>query len=257
MTEEAGEAAEERRRIARAEIMRRAALLEARRSARETQRRVDSFDTLVDQEGNLRMSNNEDEQSSDEPTAKSTGVDMDAPHLLRRGKVSGIDAASMGGDQLNIDIPSGTPSHHPSESVLQFTPTSEDPDGDTLFDPFADSPIRGQSPAPASVSASSHTEESHSIYYAHPNAATNFSQQPDLIADLDDFSHGNTFQHEVSSAPSTTGSFSHVHGFTDESSDGTLSDLGAHSVGGIATPASWSEVGSVISDHDAEHHQLL
>jgi hypothetical protein len=243
MTEETSEAAEERRRIARADIMKRGALLESRRKARGSHEPLDSFDTLVDNDGKLRVSK---EDHDINPVGTSTGLDTGL-QPRHRGEPS-----TMSQDLLHVDIPSETTSDHPSESVVQLTPTSSAP-GETLFDPFSDSPVRAQSPI--SASASSHTEGSQ-IYYAHPQTESNFTQQQDLLTDLDDFAQGNQFQHPVSSAPSTAGSFSHVGGF-DASSDGTLSDLGARSVGGIATPASWSDVGSEISNDDAGHHQLL
>lgn len=244
MTEEAGDAAEERRRIARADIMKRGVLLESRRKARESQEPLGSFDTLVDNDGNLHVSEND---HGINPVGTSTGFDSGSqPH--RRG-----EAATVSQDLLHVNIPSETASNHPSESVVQLTPTSSTP-GETLFDPFSDSPVRAQSPM--SASASSHTEASQQIYYAHPHSGSNTTQRQDLLTDLDDFTQGNQFQHPISSVPSTAGSFSHVGGF-DASSDGTLSDLGARSVGGINTPASWSEVGSEISNDDAGHHQLL
>ncbi|KAJ6013700.1 hypothetical protein N7540_008291 [Penicillium herquei] len=251
MTEEVGEAAEERRQIARAEIMRRAALLESRRNSKDSQKPVDSFDTLVDQEGKLRMQNkNIRDQSEQNAVASSTGVDIPSTQQLRRGKASDVD-----GNRLQIDLSSDTVSH-PSESIAQFTPTSERPHEDILFDPFSDSPVRAQSPMSASFAESSHTEDNTSVFYTHPYSSSDPSQQPDLIADLDDFSQDHV-QHEVSSAASTAGSFSHVHEISDASSDGTLSEIGAPSADGIATPSSWSEIGSVISDHDAGHHNLL
>lgn len=244
MTEEAGDAAEERRRIARADIMKRGVLLESRRKARESQEPLGSFDTLVDNDGNLHVSEND---HGINPVGTSTGFDSGSqPH--RRGEV-----APMSQDLLHVDISSETASYHPSESIVQLTPTSSTP-GETLFDPFSDSPARAQSPV--SASASSHTEANQQIYYAHPHSESNITQRQDLLTDLDDFTQGNQFQHPISSAPSTAGSFSHVGGF-DASSDGTLSDLGARSVGGVNTPASWSEVGSEISNDDAGHHQLL
>ncbi|KAJ5987135.1 hypothetical protein N7451_011500 [Penicillium sp. IBT 35674x] len=250
MTEEAGEAAARRRRIAREEILRRAAVLESHRNSRSSQQPLDSFDTLVEQDGSLRKQEKIRDQLDVNPVASSTGVDTGANQYRRRAKPDDIDT-----NELRAGIASETASHHPSESELQFTPTSER-HGETLFDPFSDSPVRGQSPVSASASESSRTEDN-SVFYAHPPPAFNTSQQPELIADLDDFSHGNQFQHEVSSAPSIAGSFSDIHELADGSSDGTLSDWGAPSVEGVATPASWSEIGSVISDNDAGHHQLL
>lgn len=244
MSEEVSEAAEERRRIARADITKRAAMLESRRKARESQGPLESFDTLVDKDGHLRLA--KDEQADADAVGCSTGVGLDAPQPVRRGDVTALDR-----HRLSLGISSETLSNHPSESVVQLTPTSSAP-SDVLFDPFSDTPVRGQSP----VSGSSHTEDNEQIYYAHPPSRSNTSHQHDLLTDLDDFTPGNQYQHPVSSAPSTAGSFSHIGGF-DASTDGTLSDPDAHSVGGIATPASWSEVGSVVSNDDAGHHQLL
>ena len=252
MTEEVGEAADERRRIARLEIIRRAALLESQKAARDSQRPLDSFDTLVDNNGNLRSPEDEHDNLTKNPVATSTGVDAGTSLPLRRGVKSNDDGAiTLNETQLlSLEVPSAPASNHPSESVVQYTPTSELPDGDALFDPFTDSPVRGQTPV--SATASSHTE-GHDVYYAHPQPTFDFSQRPDLLADLDELNQGNHSQHEVSSAASTAGSYSHVHELADATSDGTLSDLGVRSVGGVATPASWSEVGSVVSSDDAGH----
>ncbi|OQE24372.1 hypothetical protein PENSTE_c007G01521 [Penicillium steckii] len=250
MSEEVGEAAEERRRIARAEIMRRAILLESHRQSKTSDKPLDSFDTLVDNDGNLRAADNERGKIDDKPAGASTGIDTGiATQPLRRGDKSGQNLASEG-DQLHYDVFSGTASNYPSESAMQYTPTSETP-GEVLFDPFSDSPSRTHTPV--SLSGSSHTEDHPRVYYAHPNPPSNSSNQEDLLTDLDDLRQGNQTQHPVSSTPSTAGSYSHC----DASSDGTLSDFGGLSVGGVATPASWSEVGSVISNEDAGHHQLL
>lgn len=251
MSEEVGEAAEERRRIARAEIMRRVTLLESRRQPKDSDKpRGGSFDTLVDNDGNLRMADDKQRDLNDNSAGASTGIDMGSTQPLHRG-VKSNQASIANQKELDLDTFSGAVSNHPSESDVQLTPTSETP-GEVLFDPFSDSPTRA--PTPVSVSASSHTEGDQ-VYYAHPNPPSNFSNPQDLLTDLEEMRQGNQFQHPVSSAPSTAGSYSHVGDF-DEMSDGTLSDLGAHSVGGVATPVSWSEVGSVISNDDAGHHQI-
>ncbi|KAJ5091675.1 hypothetical protein NUU61_006545 [Penicillium alfredii] len=257
MTEEVGEAAEERRRLVRAEIMRRSALLESRRQAKNSEQPLESFDTLVDQEGNLRMPKEGEhhDQLGMDSAANSTAVDLGASQPLRRGaKQNEVDSIGLDPDRLHVQIPTDTASNHPSESVVQFTPTSEVPEDGTygtLFDPFSDSPVAPGSPV--SASASSHTEGHEQAYYAHPTSAANTSQQQDLLGDFDGMGPGSSFQHDISSTPSTAGSFSLVGGFSDGSSDGTLSDLGDRSVGCVATPASWSEVGSVISSDDAGH----
>ncbi|KAJ5753003.1 hypothetical protein N7520_009920 [Penicillium odoratum] len=243
MTEEIGEAAKLRREAALKDIERKAALLESQKNSRNSQQRSGgSFDTLVDQEGSLRMQNKYFDHPDVTPVANSSGVDGGAPQR-RRTKLNDL--------QLHVGPASESASHHPSESFPHSTPTSERPDPDIMFESFSGSPLRGQSPVSASASTS-HTEDN-SVYYAHPHAS-NTSEQPELTDSLEKFGNGNRLQHDVSSAPSEAGSFDIV---ADESSDGTLSDWGMHSVGGVATPVSWSEVGSVISDNDAGHQQLL
>jgi hypothetical protein len=257
MTEETGEIAEERRRIARAEIMRRGTILESRRKASQPGQPHNSFDTLVDKEGNLLKQKDQKDheygvQSNEEFTANSTGVDLGTSEPLRRGgkQIEADSTPTLGRNQLHVDIPSPAPSNHPSESIIQFTPGSEAPDGDSLFDPFSPK-------SPLSASGSSHTEDHQQVYYAHPDVPSNRTYERDHLVELDDFGQGSVQSHnDVSAAPSTSGSFSHVGGFEDETSDGTLSDLGGRSVGGVATPA-WSDVGSVISNEDAGHRELL
>ncbi|CAL5871098.1 uncharacterized protein PFLUO_LOCUS5344 [Penicillium psychrofluorescens] len=253
MTEETGEAAEERRRIARADIMHRGTLLEARRRARDSQHPLESFDTLVDEDGKLVLDGASD--SGTDHAANSTAVELGAQQpLWRGGKHNEAPENLPDRDRLQVEIPGDTASNHPSESLLQYTPTSETLGESTPFGSFSNSPMRPQSPG--SASASSHTEDH---FYAHPDSVANPAHQHGLLlADLDGLGHEpSQLQHDVSAAPSTAGSFSHVGNLTDRSSEGTLSDLGDQSVGEAATPASWSEVGSVISNDDAGHHQLL
>jgi hypothetical protein len=256
MTEEVGEVAEERRRIARAEIQRRGTFMESRRKAQSDQA-LGSFDSLVDSDGILRTPNGHTDVAhcSPQASANSTAVDIGTSEAVRRGGIQvPVDSSSVNRDQLRLDIPSAPTSNHPSESIIQFTPTSEGPDQDSLFDPLSpSSPL-----ATSESSGSSHTEDRQQVYYAHPHSAVNNTYQHDLLADLDGFGHEDAHSaDDVSAAPSTTGTFSHVGDFNDETSDGTLSDLGGRSVGDAATPASWSEVGSVISGEDAGHQQLL
>ncbi|KAJ5627870.1 hypothetical protein N7490_010098 [Penicillium lividum] len=239
MTEEIGEAAKLRREAALKEIERKAALLESQKNSRNSQQRSGgSFDTIVDQEGSLRMQNKYLDHPDVKPVADSTGIDTGAPQR-RRTKLNDL--------QLHVGPASESASLHPSESVPQLTPTSERPDLDLMFESFSGSP------SPVSASASTSHTEDNSVYYAHPHAS-NVSEQPELTDSLEKFGNGNQLRHDVSSAPSEAGSFDIV---AEGSSDGTLSDWGMHSVGGVATPTSWSEVGSVISDNDAGHQHLL
>ncbi|KAJ5082607.1 hypothetical protein N7532_011650 [Penicillium argentinense] len=233
MTEETGEAAEERRRIARAEIMRRATLLELHCQSKDSGNPLSSFDSLVDKNGNLRVVDDHEAKETD-TVGTSTGIDTGAAQALYRGDKTGQAA--------HLDTSSEVTSNHSSESVVQFTPTTQTPD-EVLFDPFTDSPIRAQTPV--SFSASSRSEDNDEVYYAHPNPVSNTGHQQDLLGEmpLDYDEHANLFRAPLSSAPSTTGSSGHVED-VDASSDGTLSDLGRYSVGGVATPTGWSEVGS-------------
>lgn len=254
MTEETGEIAEERRRIARAEIMRRGTLLGSRRKASQPGQPHNSFDALVDDEGNLRKQKDHeyDVQPNEEITANSTGVDLGTSEPLRRGgkQIEADSSTTLGRNQLHVDIPSSAPSSHPSESIIQFTPRSEAPEGDSLFDPFSPN-------SPLSVSGSSLTEDHQQVYYAHPDALSNGTYEHNHLAALDGFGHDSVQSHnDISAAPSTSGSFSHVGRSEDGTSDGSLIDLDGRSVGGVATPT-WSDVGSVISNEDAGHPQLL
>ncbi|KAF7713126.1 Uncharacterized protein PECH_001653 [Penicillium ucsense] len=257
MSEEIGEAAEERRRIAKAEIRRRATLLESRRKSRTSLQNQGSFDTLVDADGNLRASSKDVSSAHEAPAdGHSTALDVGAMQPAVRRGVLNDDAISPSAERpdLHVDILSETTSNHPSEAILQFTPTSEVP-SELLFDPFADSPLRSQTPV--SAAASSHTEANEQVYYAHPSSELDEGRPQDLLTDLDDISPNNQQQQPVSSTSSIAGSYSHIGASNDPSSDGTLSDLGEHLGDGIETPASWSEIGSVISQDDAGHHSLV
>ncbi|GAD96517.1 conserved hypothetical protein [Paecilomyces variotii No. 5] len=261
MTEEMGEAAEERRRRAREDIMRRRAVLEARR--RKTSSSSGTFDTLVDEDGNLKK--DDDFGVFDEPLASSTAIDTNVSEVSnRRGqsqsRVNPDEQTSqrellenINRDRLRIDVPSEVSSNHPSEALVDLTPTSEFPEADAGWaDHHAE-----QQPLTESefVSVASRRSSNNSVdmkpdfYYA----------RPDVLHDADNagaqspFSDEQGHQRDISSASSIAGSLTHVHHeITDASSDGTLSDNG-HLVDGIATPASWSEVGSVISGDD-DHH---
>lgn len=252
MTEETGDIAEERRRIARAEIMRRGAYIESRRDSQNQNHAHNSFDALVDQDGNLRdQKHYKDEALSHNHTAKSTGLDLGISGPVRRNGNTLVDAdspTSPARSPLHVQIPSSATSNcnfQPS----QFTPTSDDARENVLFDPFSPN-------SPIMSSDSSHTEDHEHVYYAHPDAPANTSDQNNVLVELGSFDQS-AEPHDVSAAPSTSGSFSHVGDADDLSSDGTLSDLGVGSADGFATPASWSDVGSVVSNEDAGHHQLL
>lgn len=245
MTEASGEDAHERRRMAREEILRRGALFEARRRKKQTSP-PNSFDSLVDENGNLR---NHDLLDMPPEVAKSTGVDLSAEPSQPEKQNPSTPVEGTDKDRLHIDLPH-SPLKSRSETLVELTPTSEAPD--TPFDTSAHETPSGAThdvPQPGSEgedwpSSGSTADENSQIYYAHPDPSSNGHQ------DL-----GSPFANLQSTSPTsaTAGSYSHLDDLEDAVSDGTLSDLGQSSAG-VATPASWSEIGSVISSDDG-HYQ--
>lgn len=215
MTEDAGEAAEERRRAVREELERRGAALMARRKKSDGSP-PSSFDSIVDNEGRLLdlddVVEGGDGPSSPGTLANSTAVDlgMSSSQPVQRGRSVGEE------EQLQLDNTSAPQS---SATPAQLTPTSE-----------------GSSPF-----SLSQTEGRSSEYFYAP---------PEPFPDNNELHRPST--------PSAISDFSHIHEFAadDASSDGTLSDLGRQSVGGAATPASWSEVGSEISNDDINDYHF-
>ncbi|KAF7113664.1 hypothetical protein CNMCM5793_003020 [Aspergillus hiratsukae] len=260
MMEEAGPAAEERRRIAREEIQQRAAALEERRK-RPQGGSFGSFDALVDENGNLLGSDSREATAS--TIANSTAVDLPSSQLVHRGvkepdvsaSVSEIRPADTAtdNDKLHLEIPS---TGNRSTSLVDLTPTSDDTDID-FFASTSDKSEEAERSVLSSpkdqegMSSSSHTEEGSQIIYEHPES----SREPrSPFSHLSELNTTGFEQQERSSTPSTADSFSHVYeSAEDATSDGTLSDLG-RSMDGVATPASWSEVGSVVSNDDLGHH---
>lgn len=269
MTEQVGEEAEERRRKARDEIMRRSALLESRRKSRTTGS-AGSFDSLVDKDGRLRKEDNEPSN------ARATGIDLQESGIVHRRPDA--DASSAGVDfnpvpdvdieeqrqileaiersKLQLKMPSEASSTHPSESLVDLTPTSEFPGADFDFPNHVEADTLSQHPSSQSEYESAmskgprtpQTEDGEpDFYYVHPSQAQNpiSAEAPQQ--------QGNTVIHDVSSAPSIASS--QAHSRRDSlalSSDGTLSDV--EFVRDVYTPTSWSEVGSVISSNDGNIH---
>lgn len=269
MTEDPGEAAAERRNKAREELMQRREFMESRRRTKSSSggssSTAVSFDSLVDQEGRLRSEVEGDDAVKTTTTAKSTavetadetemvqrrGVQQSASEPLTEGRLQAQRELMevMEQDRLRLAIPSSeVSSHHPSESLVDLTPTSEFPDTD--LGASSTSP-RGQMShseyfSTASLSEAQNQTETRpsEYYYAHPS-------EPDVHTPEPSHSEDPFQDYNISTASSVPGSLSHVQ--DEVSSDGTLSDWD-HATDGIATPASWSEVGSVVSSDDG-HHQ--
>ncbi|RAL11120.1 uncharacterized protein BO97DRAFT_406354 [Aspergillus homomorphus CBS 101889] len=254
MTEEVGAAAEERRRLAREELQRRRSLLEERRKGL-ARAPTNSFDTLVDEQGRLLDTSD----SSEIPLANSTAVEVATSQPVHRGKLAGAPALLPESapsqtqtrelsQPLQLDIPSprvGSP------SLAEFTPVSEAPDK------MAASLLSSHMEEEHHVvgddeSVSSHTEGHSEVLSTGPGDWMTNETGRDLRSPFSDLAELQ-FQQGRPSTPSTSDSYSQIYeSAIDASSDGTLSDLGRST--GVATPASWSEVGSVISNDEHIHH---
>ena len=273
MVEDTSDEAEARRRQARAEILERGRIMQdwkRQRKSVDKQGSQGSFDTFVDKDGVLTKDGEEAiaQSSAIETQARDqTLVDrqhgsvsvplhesVDSPITLRQ-----LNPRSEPSQELmdpfaniyeqemrnawNISLPqvNDTLSSHPSESLIDYTPTSEaapDPQVSVPDSTHPTHPLDRSEYFSANASASSHTlsRDEPDYYYAHPgNPFQPLPPRNTRRAQLEVPS--------VSSVPSVAGSIDHI-GVSefDESSDGVLSDFGD----GIRTPASaWTEVDSV------------
>lgn len=271
MTEEKGDAAAAKREQLRAQIAARARVLEQKSRARRQSKdsaQSSSFDSLVDEDGNLRTDGPPTPRT---PTAEATAVEASewAGELRsRRQAGSSLVDMSDAGRQLpvtqqnvadleremrntfNIPLPERNiqPSSRTSESLLDLTPTTEDfPDPDYSIpsaEALEDRAPRSDYFSPAG-SRSSHTVSDAQLepqhYYAHPSRP----QQP-LDARSRTLSPA-TFDQAPSSAPSLAGSTSIIHHSEAElSEDDLLSEPD-----GVRTPGSaWTGVDSSVSGDD-------
>ncbi|KAK2748075.1 hypothetical protein FQN55_004626 [Onygenales sp. PD_40] len=273
MIEDTSEEAETRRRKAREEIMRRASILEARKS--RSSGSVGSFDDLVDQDGRLK-NQSKGPSPKEESKAQASGVDVGSDTVHRRSEAPSDISKSFSDlapkisqehrqailDNINTGrppstLPSETSSNHPSESLVGLTPTSEFPDTDFAQAAHPDAQQGNLSQSGYfSLASSQHTEDGEpDFYYARPPEALQNATDQSTHQSQNPFEdpQGAQTSHDVSSAPSIASSFSHIQNEPfDHMSDGTLSDFGSVD-DGIRTPASWSEIGSVVSGDDGRH----
>lgn len=274
MIEDLSEAAEERRRRAREEILQRRTLLQARRrtqsSSSSSTAPARSFDSLVDKDGRL-WAGLEVTETSARSTALETQQAHEAAQSVQRRQPARVDDADegageglterrlreqqgellermgRGGRPMHIALPSDS-SHHPSESLVDLTPTSEFPDTDLGASGLSNRSV-----------ASTSGEDYHRV----SALATPDSERRSLADASDAAEHvdarSNPFDdNEAAHAPaSVTGSLSHISREMEQASEGTLSDWDRPSAGAL-TPTSWSEVGSAVSNedwHGQGHHQ--
>jgi hypothetical protein len=260
MKEDASVEAEERRKRARQEIMQRGRILEEKKRKSNSSSVAGSFDNLVDKDGNLW-------KSEERPHGTTSGLNIAENESLthRSGLLASQQIHSPAQVPFETEFQAeynrmmestsqwDAASSHPSESLIDFTPTSEVPDPDisiphqplTQSDYFSLASSRSSSrsqtldhePAPQTQEHET-IPEPPEYYYAHPSGSTminSTSLHPNPFADPHDVS--------VSSAPSIAGSMEHVAAEI-ESSD-SISEIGD----GIATPASWTDVGSNVGSH--------
>ncbi|OAX77760.1 hypothetical protein ACJ72_07936 [Emergomyces africanus] len=296
MSEELGEEAEARRQKAREEILRRTLILEARKK-KSSSGSISSFDDLVDKDGRLKAQSKQSQEpgpKEGESQAQASGVQVansDTVHL-RSGAFSDLSKSisdmapkispeyrqaildTIERDRIHTALQSEASSNHPSESLVDLTPTSELPGMDFTHSTHSETHSQGQGQEQGqgrgedhlsqsnyfSLASSQHTEDGEpDFYYARPpqtdhnTTLPNLSQHDSENPFADQPGSSNSVQ-SVSSAPSVASSLSHIqHDRLDLMSDGTLSDLESiHD--GTLTPASWSEVGSVVSSNDGNHH---
>lgn len=269
MTEELGPEAEERRRLVREEIQNRRSMLEEHRKRRQSAR-PGSFDALVDEEG--RLLTTEASDACNGSLANSTAVELGTSQVIQRGGKQPTDSstpslgegerananASTDTDRLHVTIPP-TNNNAQSATLINYTPTSETSGMDFSMSTVDNLNEAGQSRSRSSSSNHTHNEEQSQVLFSHPGLETNDTNQDTRspFSDLSDLDATSFGHRDRPSTPSSTSSFSQIYASADDaSSDGTLSDLGRST--GVATPASWSEVGSVISNDDfnTNHHGL-
>ncbi len=269
MQEDETQAAEERRRHARAEIMEKGRIMEERRrrkgSSQDPPSPVGSFDTLVDRDGTLKKAGklveahatttavephapteNLTNRRPDSPAAaKALHESVDAPISLRQLSSSPdthpedpfvTEYEREMRHTWNLPLPHPAPpasSAHESESLIEFTPTSEFPDPDIIVPQGAtgNDPALEQTEYFSIASNSSHTLSE--ARFSSPPAILPHASRSDL--------------QPASATASTADSIDHLQASDIEGSvsdDGVLSEFGD----GIRTPASgWTDVGSVVS----------
>jgi hypothetical protein len=274
MREDESEVAEARRRQARAEILERGRIMQERRRRKQAGNSVSdssqTFERVVDNDGKLRKDGAVQATSSAvEPTPASNGglqgqdlhesVDsgISLSQLSPRPVTDGADAVTFTSryeqEMRNawnlplLETDRTALSSHASESLIDFTPTSEFPPDPEVLVPDnrgSNHEVNGSqyfsAAAAASTAPNTLSNDEPEFYYAHPSNPT----QP--IPSGPQQSARSDLPVSVSSAPSIAGSIDHVHASDVEASDdGVMSELGD----GIQTPGSaWTDVESVVSD---------
>ena len=274
MNEDDSLEAEERRRRARQEILEKGRILEEKRNGKAKERSASSsFDSIVDKDGKLRT---DLEKREAEATTSALEIPSNTEGLTRRHETQsaqgqaqpppyeGIREATTNSENSPAPLPqpldlesamqslidvSDTASSHPSESILDLTPTSEFPDPDFSSPGSQGSQHVGDEAYPhQSEYFSFHTSplsEQSEFYYMHPDhqgSAPPSSQEPQSRLSQ---------QENASSTPSIAGSMDHIN-HVDADPDVASIDSLSEAGDGVATPSSWTDMGSQVSSdgHD-------
>ena len=274
--DESPEAAERRRR-ARAEIMERGRVLEEKR--REKRGSAKSFDDLVDKDGVLK---------NHEPGARATATDLQSGASEMRKRNIEVQGAAMGATLANPfadEIPmeffpaeehnasaahsrSSTPtlgspaqhiltpetprtlladtdeiSNHPSEQLVDLTPTTSasvptSPHQEDLASLSSSDDDEAPPPAPWTMSIDEWAENANASFYSAPQSQSTHSDPPAAAA----AGHEEQESEKGADTPTISESGEHVSQIGSDDMD-VLSDFG-----GISTPGTWTEVGSVSSE---------
>lgn len=279
MHEDVDEKAEERRRQARQEILERSKAMQDKKKRKRPAgdgERSPSFDSLVDDNGNLRpqveaeanpwaASSSTEQRSTEGLRSRHQYPQMhesvDAPILLRQlnseqrpgAVVPAIEPWESQYEQemrnaWNIELPSRrtdaeVADSHASVSLIDLTPTTEDfPDPDYSVPSLADVPDPNSRPGYFSAAGSRDASlpDENAGQHLHPLTAI----EPRPFSPLQNDSS------VPSQYASLTGSTAHVGHSDAEFSDDDMSDEYGD---GIRTPASaWTEIGSSVSGDERQ-----
>lgn len=275
MHEDEDEKAEERRRLARHEIMEKGRILqEKRKQPRSDNVRSPSFDSLVDEDGKLR-----EQPTETNPWAASSSIErnetgglrarletsqvhesVNSPTALRQLIPEQSDAAAISAiepwesqyeqemrNAWNLDLPPrdiGAPSSHHSESLIDLTPTTEEfPDPDYSVPSLQDVPRAIEHSDYFSTTASEHADSQ-----ASPDKQQNGDAFSHSVSSLESGSVNSPaiISHAASSHASLASSTVDIaHSEAESTEDDDMSDEFGD---GIRTPGSvWTEVGSSVS----------
>jgi len=271
----------ERRRRARAEILERGRVLEETRRAKRGSAK--SFDDLVDQDGVLK--DNEPAARATATDVQPGAFEIRKRNIEVQGAAMGATLANPFADEIPTEFfpaaednhtsaahsASSTPtlgspvlqvltpekprtllgdtdntSNHPSEQLVDLTPrnsasapTSPHHDDLASLSPFsssADDDDEAPQPAPWSLSINEWAENGNASFYSAPQSQSSHSDPAAAVE------HEQPVSEKGPDTPTVSESGEHVSQMGSDDMD-VLSEFG-----GVSTPGTWTEVGSVVSE---------